>query len=230
MNEKIQKFIGSLLVGIAILFLAVVGFRSCVISKHEYGFLGVDEDGRSALVYHLNSGSPTSVTFYTEFFDHPFISRLWRPPMNCTLRMKQYIDEENEVAMRINEGLARKAEILKPLINNFLMVKADPPLYGYDPICLSKNNTVPANEFMTIAREKGVQTARDMLRGFGFTTFEWVINGEKKTIIQLNTNVLNGTEGFFTVLGSASNHPCDMAVDYIWGWKKELPKSPPQTP
>jgi hypothetical protein len=216
---------------VVLLLIVLFEFRSCSIPTQEKGFLGVDAYGRSALASVLNASAPSSIRFSTDFYDRSLISRLWRPPMNTTLRMNQSLDMEGEVMMRGMEGFAQENELLAPLTNGFFTAPLDALLYGYDPVYLTKENQMSAPKFKALAADKGAKNVREMLRGFGFTTFEWFVNGEKKVTMLLNTNVINAAgNDYMMVIGSKSNSPGEMLIQYHSGWKKDLPSNPKAKP
>jgi len=199
----------AVLVGVAItLVVAVYAFHSFTATINETGFLGMDKNGRQILIQtldHYATEMSSSVRIDSDWDDYSFIERLWQEPMRTTLRLYKAMDEVEYKKMRIGESLA----LIDPVkdIEDTLYVPYRDFLSAYESeISMNEEYSISIKELKERADEAGVVTYRDLLRGFGFTEYEYYVNDELVASITLNPNVTNHTKGKFTsTVGSTRN-------------------------
>ena len=208
-SQKIKEY----LIGAVIIFaIGIYGFHYFTTTINERGFLGMDKSGRQVFIQtvdHYASTIDNSVTVTSNWEDFSLLERLWQEPMRTTLRIYKTIDEDEYVNFQIAESFA---DIIPSQdIEASLEVPYSEFLHNYySEISMSEDYSVTPDELDEFAKEAGVVTYRDLLRGFGFTNYEYYVNGELKSSIILNPNVTNHVEGnFASTVGSTKNEPIE---------------------
>lgn len=203
--QKAKEYsIGALVV----LGITLYAYHSITTTVNERGFLGMDKTGRQIFIQTMNHYAGTiddSVSVTSDWEDYSLIQRLWQEPMRTTLRIKKTMDDDEYLQLQIAEGLAMTfpaddvEESLDYPYKEFLQEYSS-------EISMTEDYSMPFQELEERADEKGVVTYRDLLRGFGFTDYEYYINGELKSAVELNPNVKNHIEGsFISTVGSIEN-------------------------
>lgn len=211
MKVIMQKFqnIKEYFIGIlVILAIAVYGFHYFTTTINERGFLGMDKSGRQIFLQtmdHYASTIDNSVFVTSDWDDFSFTERLWQNPMRTTLRIYKTMNEDDYLKFQIAEGLAQISPSQE--IEESLKVPYKEFLHNYSSeISMSDDYSVTPEELEEFADEAGVLTYRDLLRGFGFTKYEYYVNGKLKSSIILNPKITNHIEGnFISTIGSTKN-------------------------
>ncbi len=202
---KIKEYLPGVL---AMLAMAVFAFNSCTTTIDERGFLGMGKYGRQILLqtmdYYASELDPT-VNVTSEFYDFSWFERLWQEPMRTTLRINKTMNDDEYLQFRIAQGYADV--IPEQNMLDLLDIPYSEFLNNYtSEITMSEDYSLTKEELEALIAETGVVTYRDLLRGFGFTKYEFYINGALKSSIMLNPNVTNHMEGeFMSTIGSIKN-------------------------
>ncbi len=158
----------NILIGPAFLLFLMLGlYRGCVATSNEIGFLGGDKVGRQIMIQSWDSLLQPKIRVTTEFYDSPYLLRLFQEPMRTTIRFQPV-----------------ESEIERPTVatmQSYLSQPAESLIAQFNEISLQAKLVVTREELLSSAKEKSVKTIGDLLGGFGFKTFEVFLNG-KKTI------------------------------------------------
>lgn len=210
--QKLQKLKEYLIGALVILVIVIYSFHYFTTIINERGFLGMDKSGRQIFIQTMDQYISTiddSVTVTSDWDDFSFLERLWQEPMRTTLRIYKVMDEDESLRFKIAEGFAEIIPSQK--IEDSLEIPYTDFLHNYSSeISMSEDYSVTQKELEEFSKESGVVTYRDLLRGFGFTNYEYYINGELKSLIILNPKVTNHIEGdFVSTVGSIKNEPLE---------------------
>lgn len=170
----------------------------------------MDKAGRQIFIQsldHYAKSVDTSVSIDSDWKDFSLIQRLWQEPMRTTLRIYKTMNEEEYQKFQIGTGLADI--IPSDDVENSLKTPYKDFLQNYSSeISMSENSSITPEDLEKLADEKKVITYRDLLRGFGFKKYEYYVNGNLVSSIDLNPNIKNHTEGnFSSTVGSTENAP-----------------------
>jgi len=209
-KEKLYE-IGQYIPGILfVIFIGIFGFRSCTTTTNERGFLGMDKDGRQIFIQTMNYYSHTiddKFTYTSDWDDFSFLERLWQEPMRTTLRIYETMDKDEYFKFQTAKGLA---DLIFPRdIESILDIPYQDSGLFQDAnleINMDENYTISLGELEKRVKETDVITHRDLLRGFGFTKFEYFVNGKLECSIILNPKITNTIEkGSWSTIGSLKN-------------------------
>lgn len=201
--QKLKKYLIRTLIAIAII---IAIFHNFTVIVNERGFLGMDKDGRQVFIQTINhyTSKEDGIMIASEWDDFSFLERLWQEPMRTTLRVYQTVSDEEYHNLGVSELFGQSSvEIMideisyKEFLQNYS-----------SEIYMSEDYAISSKDLEKFANEAGVVTYRDLLSGFGFTNYEYYINGELKSAITLNPNITNHVEKkWFVTVGSEKNEP-----------------------
>jgi len=209
---KNLKFKNSIILIIIVIGCIIWSINYFTVTINERAFLGMDKSGRQIFIQSMDkyiTGMDDSIKIDSDWNDFSFIHRLWQEPMRTTFRVYKTISEMEYNDFKNSEELEEidpyesvKSSLEEPY-SNFLSG------LGYDSkISMSENYSITIQELDNMAKEKGVVSFRDLLRGLGFKYYEYYINNELKASVVLNENVKNHVEGnFVSTVGNQENKP-----------------------
>ncbi len=205
--QNLQKIKGYLIKSVILAVIIIYVFHYFTTTVDETGFLGMNTNGRQIFIQsmdHYMKTMDSSVTVSSEWDNYSLLERLWQEPMRTTLKMDKAMSEDDYLQFQIAGGFSettRSKDVETSLETPYVDF-----VRNLSEISLSEDYSVSSEELETIANEAGVVTYRDLLRGFGFTSYEYYVNGELISSIILNPQITNHVQGnFISKVGSTEN-------------------------
>lgn len=148
-------------------------YRGWIATTNEFGYLGFDKAGRQIFIQTLDNSSRPEILVTSEYYDRPFLLRLYQEPMRTTLRFDIQIDELKEIPTEVSV----REELSAPCDGLISMFSSN--------IANAEDSYISVQDLKKYLDKYDVKTLEDFYDGLGFNKFEIYHKGKKMTSIDL---------------------------------------------